>query len=356
VHPLLAGRLRVVLYLLLWTGIGALLTALLVRLEPRSVPHALVFVGPLTLVYAFVCLSALWVCRSNHVGGASPWRLGALLAGAALQSATAWVVLAAGWAALLRVQAGIGPDRDGILRELGVLFVIGFVLYAQSIVSHYLVLAFEAARATERRLLESRVAAREAELRALRTQLHPHFLFNSLNSISALVGSDAEAARRMCQLLGDFLRTSLALGARPLVPLGEELALAERYLAIEQVRFGPRVAVERRSDPEAERCLVPPLLVQPLVENAVKHGVAGRLEGGTVRIRARRSGASLEILVENPFDPDTPPRAGVGLGLDNVRRRIETLEPGSADMDVSRADGVFRVTLRLPARESADAA
>jgi len=351
VHPLLDGRLRVVLYLLLWAGAGALLTALFVRLEPRPVSHALLFVGPLTLVYAFVCLSALWVCRSNPVGAGSPWRLGALLAGAALQSAAAWTALAAGWAALLRTRAGIGPDREGIVRELTVLFVLGFVLYAQSIVSHYLVLAFEAKRVTERRLLESSVAAREAELRALRAQLHPHFLFNSLNSISALVGSDAEAARRMCELLGDFLRTSLDLGARPLVPLREELALAERYLAIEQVRFGSRLAVERRADPEVESCLVPPLLVQPLVENAVKHGVAGRLEGGTVRIQARRRGAQLEIAVENPFDPDTAPRAGAGLGLDNVRRRIETLDPGSAAMDVSRADGVFRVTLRLSARQ-----
>src|SRR5262249_42091949 len=153
-------------------------------------------------------------------------------------------------------------------------------------------------------------------------QLHPHFLFNSLNSISALTGREPEAARRMCQLLGDFLRTSLALGARERVTFGEELELASRYLAIEQVRFGSRLGIERRIEPAAERCLVPPLLIQPLIENAVKHGVADRVEGGTIEIVAARRGTRLEITIENPRDPEAPPRRGQGLGLENVRQRL----------------------------------
>jgi LytS/YehU family sensor histidine kinase len=257
----------------------------------------------------------------------------------------------AAWAAVLKTKGGIGPDRDGIVRDLVALFVAGVVLYAQSIVAHYLALAFESARAAERRLLESQLSAREAELKALRAQLNPHFLFNSLNSISALVGSDPEAARRMCHLLGDFLRTSLALGARARVTLSEELALAERYLAVEQVRFGPRLAVERDVEPAAESCLVPPLLLQPLVENAVKHGVASRVEGGTIRIAARRRSGRLEVSVENPFDADAPPRRGHGLGLENVRRRLETLDPDSAGLTVRREDGRFLASLHLPALE-----
>ncbi|MBZ5637395.1 MAG: histidine kinase [Acidobacteriia bacterium] len=350
-HPLLAGRLRILLYLVLWAGIGALLTGLFSLLGRQPVADAAVFAGPLTLVYAFACLSAWWVCRSRPIGSAPPWRLGALLAGAALQSASVWTAVGAGWAAILKARAGIGPDRGGIVRELAALFVSGVVLYAQSLVAHYLALAFESARAAERRLLESELSAREAELKALRAQLNPHFLFNSLNSISALVGSDPEAARRMCHLLGDFLRTSLALGARPRVALREELALAEHYLAVEKVRYGPRLAVERDVEAAAERCLVPPLLLQPLVENAVKHGVASRVEGGTIRITARRRAGHLEVTIENPFDPDAPPRRGQGVGLDNVRRRIEALDPGSAGLRVTREGGRFRAMLYLPAFE-----
>src|SRR6185436_2785588 len=115
-----------------------------------------------------------------------------------------------------------------------------------------------------------------------------HFLFNSLNSIAALVGTDPEGARRMCERLGDFLRRTLALGARDAVTLGEELELVDRYLAIEQVRFGARLSFDRRIGPGAAECVVPPLLLQPLVENAVKHGVADRVDGGTIVIDAHR--------------------------------------------------------------------
>ncbi len=353
-HPLLTGRLRMSLYLVFFLGIGLLLAGLLVLLEPRPFSAALLFVGPLTLVYASICLSAWYVCRAHPPATTPALQLLGSLAGAALQSSAVWVGLGALWAVLLARAAHVGPDRAGILRDLAVLFAAGIALYAQSIVVHYFVLAFESARAAERRVLETQVTAREAELRALRAQLNPHFLFNSLNSISALTAPDPEAARRMCGLLGDFLRTSLALGGRARVALGEELALAERYLSIEQVRFGARLGFEKQVEPAAERCLVPPLLIQPLIENAVKHGVADRVEGGVVRIEARRRGGALEVAVENPFDPAAPPRRGAGLGLDNVRQRLEALDPRATRVDVFREEQRFRVVLTLPAVEDGD--
>jgi hypothetical protein len=320
----------------------------------RSIGQVLLFIGPLTLLYASICLSAWWVCRAHPLGSTPALRVGSSLLGAALQSSAIWVGVGALWAVALSRGVGIGTDRAGMLRDLTVMFPAGVVLYLQSAAVHYLLLAFETAREAERRVLESQVTAREAELRALRAQLNPHFLFNSLNSISALTGPDPEAARRMCQLLGDFLRTSLALGARQRVAFSEELALAERYLAIEQVRFGPRLEVERRVTPEAERCLVPPLLIQPLIENAVKHGVADRIEGGRVTIEACRRGNALQVVVENPRDPDAPTRRGQGLGLENVRQRLEALDPRRTRVDVLSEAERFRVTLALPAVESED--
>jgi len=349
-HPLLRGRLRLVLYLLGWTGVCALLTAVLGGLGARTtVTSALAFTAPLTLVYAFVCLSAWWVCRANPLDRTRPLRLLGAAGGAALQASLSWVVIGAAWDAFLTRRFGLGPGREGIAADLALLWVAGIFLYGQSLVGHYFVLAFENAREAERRLLQTQVTAREAELRALRAQLNPHFLFNSLNSISALAGADAEAARTMCGLLGDFLRTSLALGGRERVAFEEELALAGRYLAVEQVRFGKRLTVERDVEPAALGCLVPPLLIQPLVENAVKHGVADRVEGGTVRIEARRRGESLEIAVENPRDPEAPAHRGSGLGLENVRRRLSALDPRRAHLDVLERPERFRVALTLPA-------
>ena len=177
------------------------------------------------------------------------------------------------------------------------------------------------------RLEASRQAAidtRDAELRALKAQINPHFLFNSLNSITALTTSDPDRAREMCIRLSDFLRNTLGLGERESVAWHEELDLAQAYLDVEQVRFGSRLHVEVHVDQACADCLVPPLVLQPLIENAVKHGIATLVDGGTIRVESRVRDGRLEVSVENGFDPESPAPRRHGLGLRNVRTRLET--------------------------------
>ena len=343
--------MRTALYLAGWFTLAPLLAALLMLLRPRPFADAFAFAGPLTLFYASACLSAWWVCRANPPMSRNPLRTLLTVFSAAVQASAVWVGAGALWGAILSHSFHIDPGRATRLADLVPLFLAGVPLYLLSVMAHYMILAFESSRAAERQVFASQVTAREAELRALRAQINPHFLFNSLNSISALAAPDPEAARRMCTLLGDFLRQSLSLGGRERVTLGEELALADRYLAIEQVRFGERLGVETQAEADTLRCLVPPLLLQPLVENAVKHGVADRVEGGTIRIEARRRDGSLVVAVENPRDPDAPPRRGAGLGLENVRARLDALDRRRTRVDVDRAPDRFRVTLTLPASE-----
>jgi two-component system, LytTR family, sensor histidine kinase AlgZ len=157
---------------------------------------------------------------------------------------------------------------------------------------------------------------------------------------------DARIPRDMCIRLADFLRSSLGTGDRETIPLREELALARRYLDVEQVRFGARLRVEEEIDPNCEDCAIPPLLLQPLVENAVKHGVAGLVEGGVVRLKAKRAGEGVEIAIENAFDPEMPVQRGTGLGLANVRRRIEA-RYGPGRFEAEAEDEVFRVRIRI---------
>jgi two-component system sensor histidine kinase AlgZ len=328
-----------------------LLAAVLRLLTPRPWLDALVFAVPAALIYGFAVLSAWWVCRANPLSGGLS-TLAAQL-GAALQASALWTGAAALLGVLIARAASLGPGPPGILRDLATLFVIGIPFYLLSAVVHYLLIMFEASHAAEKSALESRVSAREAELRALRAQLNPHFLFNSLNSINALVGIDPEGARRMCEGLGDFLRRTLALGARESVPLGEELALVDRYLDIEQVRFGDRLRVERGVDPAVLDWAVPPLLLQPLVENAIKHGVQDAVEGGAVRLEARREGDLLVLTVENPFDADAPARRGEGVGLENVRRRLAAFGTHEARLVAGRVGERFRVRLELPAPHEA---
>jgi LytS/YehU family sensor histidine kinase len=208
---------------------------------------------------------------------------------------------------------------------------------------------FERSRQAEKRELVAALAARDADLRMLRAQIDPHFLFNSLNSISALTAIDAGRARAMTVQLADFFRLSLRLNARAHVSLRDEADLAMRFLAIEQTRFGARLRVECSVEESAGQCLVPPMLLQPLVENAVKHGIGNISEGGLVSVRAARAGSQLHIVVENTVDSDTPARTGEGLGLANVRQRLTLAYEHHASVHCERQDDHYRVTLTLPA-------
>jgi two-component system, LytTR family, sensor histidine kinase AlgZ len=223
------------------------------------------------------------------------------------------------------------------------------LLYLLSLAISYLLGSFEETRRIERRALRVQVLAREAELRSLRAQIDPHFLFNSLHSISALTTADPPAARKMCVVLAEFLRESLALEGEDRITVARELKLAERFLAVERVRFGDRLDMSIAAEPAAEGCLIPPLLLQPLVENAVTHGVAHQLEGGTIRIAASRTPKTLSILIENPCDPDRPRGTGVGVGLANVRARLRALHGTEAAVHATEQKGVWRVELSLPA-------
>jgi LytS/YehU family sensor histidine kinase len=214
---------------------------------------------------------------------------------------------------------------------------------------YYVVFARENTMRAEARLLETTMLARDAELKALKAQLNPHFLFNSLNSISALTSIDPSRARDMCVLLGDFLRTTLRVGEHPVIPFAEELGLLERFLSIEKVRFGARLRTEEEIEEEARKCLLPPLLLQPLIENAVARGIANLPEGGTVRIEARCANGRMFITILNSFDPDAPPKRGNGMGLRNVRERLEARYGKEANLRVTSDGDKFEAMVTLPA-------
>jgi two-component system LytT family sensor kinase len=179
------------------------------------------------------------------------------------------------------------------------------------------------------RLLRAEADLRDARLDALRYQLNPHFLFNSLNAVSTLVlEGEAAAARRMLTQIADFMRTIFDGDPRAETPFSRELAYAEQYLAIEQTRLGARLRVETAIAPQCSDALVPTMLLQPLVENAVRHGIAPLVEGGTIRIASTVVGSLLLISVWNSGSvPKTPSSrsAGRGVGLNNTSARLKTL-------------------------------
>ena len=204
------------------------------------------------------------------------------------------------------------------------LFAVGVLLFGLAIAFHYALIASLEAQRSESQMLESSLLVRDAELKALSAQLNPHFLFNSLNSVSALDHERSRiGARHMCLLLADFLRDTLRLGSAQRITVREEFAVLQRYLAIEQVRLGSRLSVQCDGSDQAMQETIPALLLQPLVENAVVHGIAHRLEGGTVSIHAEIRDSVLRISIANPADADRPRSQGSGFGLNLVRQRLQ---------------------------------
>ena len=346
-HPILVPGPRLRLYVISSLLVGCLLALLMVGQAALTAGDAALVALPLATLYGFICLSAWYVAWSQPLATTGSMRIAAAGVAAAVLSSGGWAIATRGWLELLG-RYGIlenPPAKFAAIRPL--VFGFGVLLYLLSIAVSYVIGAFEASREAERRGLRGQVLAREAELRSLRAQIDPHFLFNSLHSISALTAVDPAGARRMCLMLADFLRDSLALGAEARIPLARELALVERFLSIERVRFGDRL--QMAIDPDgAGACLVAPLLLQPIVENAVTHGVAHVLEGGIIRIAATCSGSTLSIVVENPCDPQRPRKAGAGLGLANVRARLQALHGVEGRLAAGEHDGLWRVELSMP--------
>jgi two-component system, LytTR family, sensor histidine kinase AlgZ len=348
-HPLLADRARLGAYLLGWLPIALLLVGI-ARSQGWTWAEAGVLAPPLCLLAAFLFLSAWFLCRALPLGrggeglGAhgTAWGLAAVLMGG-LWAGLAWLL-----ARLLEWLPGLGALPRRVGPALPVLTGLGILLYLASVALSYLLLAQDRAIEAERKGAELQLLAQESELKALRAQLNPHFLFNSLNSISALTAVDPSRAREMCVLLSDFLRRSLGLGERRLVTLREELDLARTYLAIEQIRFGARLRLAWSLDPAAEPALLPTLLLQPLVENAIKHGIAALPEGGVLAVAAEVLEGHVILKVDNPVDPDVPAPQGLGLGLRQVRQRLLGRFGSRARFEAVVQDGIHRATLVFP--------
>jgi len=337
-HPIFRNTARLAAYMGLWTILAAAIAALMRVPGDLTWSQALSTSVPLCMLYAFVCLTPWYICRGLPLGTARVTRLLINQLAAAILACTLWI----GAARLLALAMDIGPLLNPAVPQL---VVLGLLLYLMSVALHYALLAVEASR-------EAAVQTRDAELRALKSQINPHFLFNCLNSISALTSSDPLRARDMCVLLSDFLRKTLGLGERESISWREEIELARTYLEVEQVRFGTRLRVEMEVDDACADCQVPPLVLQPLIENAIKHGIATMGDGGIVRLEGRVENGNLAVRVENSFDPDAPSPRRHGLGLRNVRSRLATRFGHAAHLHLAAEHDRFSAEMVFPCHKA----
>lgn len=342
----LRGRQRVWLFLLAWMTVWAVWIAFMASGGTCNL-HTLLLSGlPMTSFYAAMCVNAGRLC------GIFPLRPGRLWSSVINQTAAA-MTLAFVWIL-------IGHALALLLHDLrlhnGLLFIIGILLYLTAAAGFYAAHAVQDAWQAQRASDQAQLLAREAELRALRAQINPHFLFNSLHSISALAGIDPPKARQMCLHLAEMFRLSLQLGQQEQTVLADELKLLRAYLAVEQVRFGSRLHFRDEVEGCSPQAVLPSLLLQPLVENAVKHGIAGLTGRGEILLRIdtradTREGSEGEILrivLENDYDPDSLSPNRNGVGLKNLEQRLATRYGTRAMLSWRGDKGRFSVRIQIP--------
>jgi sensor histidine kinase YesM len=305
----------------------------------------------MSAVFAYSTGVMLWICHyfiEPRIRAARPdsrmesnWLVGAWYSGMAVLGS---------YIAAVIIHFTILPGFFGSWRAVVIsgLFTLLFVALFSGI-SFARVFYLEAV-ARARAVEQTRAELAQAELRALRAQIHPHFLFNALNSIAALISVNPRAAEETTTQLADVFRYTLRASGKEYVPLGEELEFLRTVLAIEHTRFGDRLHVVEEIEPGVEIVPVPSLLLQPLVENAVRHGLAQRSEGGTLKLGARRDGQLLKVTIEDDgvgMNPDAPPR-GTGFGLHAVRERLRVAGPPHAiDIDTAIGRGTS-IVVTLP--------
>ena len=348
------GRSRFwLLYAAAWTPLAAIY-ALLIAEPGVPIPDAIA--GSLASVIPAGLLGALVVRLTERITDVNPGRARFLAVHALLA-----LVYASVWCAAIAASIYWGAPREVfrkfIATALGWQFVSGLMLYA-------LIAGIAAAVRSARRLRTQEAAAVRsealrvrAELQALRAQLNPHFLFNTLHSLTALVRRDPPKAEAALERFGDLLRYVLDVNRDLLdeVAVADELSFVRSYLSLEQLRLGDRLHVEERVDPETLDCLIPSFTLQPLVENAIRHGIAPQARGGLLRIIARLEGERLVLEVSDDGAGAVAESLGSaeGLGLRAVRQRLEARYGGGADFQVTTAAGQgFTVRVALPAQAS----
>lgn len=251
---------------------------------------------------------------------------------------------------VLKISLGHYEGYTDILHHsLSIRFSIAFLLLGCVTMISMLWFNQEEQKEKDARKSDAEKLAKEAELFKLRQQLQPHFLFNSLNSINALIGSRPEEARKMIQQLSDFLRGTIKKEETQWVTLQEELQYLQLYLDIEKVRFGNRLGTTIEVADNVSTLRLPALLLQPIVENAIKFGLYDTTGETMIRIYASKEDNDLHIKVENPFDPETSsPKQGTGFGLKSVQRRLYLLFARTDLLSIETKQNIFTTNVKIP--------
>ncbi len=345
-HPITGNRRSVLIYSIVWVVISVLHGIMLWYFQHFSVPVAMTDALVSNLLFGLLGLLAWYPARYIPFHKQTPVYsiLAHVVAG--LVILLAWMLLSVG---LLSALFSNQEEYIAFLnKSLAWRAMLGGLVYLVLVLIYYL--ASYVRKLQERAQQEERLRnlVRDAELNLLKSQINPHFLFNSLNSIASLTMTNPDEARDMIIRLSDFLRYSLKHRENEYVPLKEEVRRMKDYLAIEKVRFGEKLQYVFNINGACEEIPVPTMIFQPLFENAIRHSVYESVEPVTIRFDCEPGNGFMKTVVSNDYDSGLPGRKGTGVGLQNVKQRIELAYQGRGSVQWKGEKGLFSVTIIFP--------
>jgi len=353
-HPFLRSGKQFALMGLLWGPIALVVAIFHAGLTASPVRTSLVLVFPPMVILFFVCLSIWYVCKIARPEKKRLLRFLLTHLAALILVDVFFVLVALFYSQFLDAVSGSKEWTALFAQSLPLFLGVGVSLYLISALVYYLVLAGERLRQVEHEAMQHQVLSGQAELKALKTTIHPHFLFNSLNILGPLIDKSPADARQFISHLADFLLYSLRYGKQPLVTVKEEVEHVGHYLGVESFRLGERFKLSFDIDPASLPLFLPPFTLLPLVENAVKHGIGQCASGGTLTLISKQDTGFLLIEVNNPVDPQASRLRGEGHGLENLRQRLALHYGPAARLDTHKDNTGFTVRLSVPGKKGDD--
>jgi len=347
-HPFFSSTNRILILLASWLILTLSLCGLIGIVTTQTFIDSSILFAPLYFLFLLFVLPNYYVCRGLPLGQTKVIRLLGSHGLTLLVTVAIWLGAGQAYVALL----GSVTDRaiwqplfDDALYINIVIIVLQFEML---VLIHYLFFALEKSRDLEQAALQQKLLISQAELQSLKATVHPHFLFNALNTLSTIALSDPEKAHRFCLLMAEFLRYSVAYSKKPSATLAEELEHVQNYLGIERERFGQRLKTEFTIDQSLRDQLVPPLILFPVVENAIKHGIDSCIEGGCITIDVTERNNTVIIKVTNPVDELGRKLKGEGHGLSSVERRLKNRYGEQALVKIASEAGLFTIKIYIP--------
>ncbi len=349
-HPILKSKGSLITYIVIWTAIGLFQFSWFYFFYKTDFVAALADSAVSAVILSFLILRIATLAKFFPLSWNDFYKF-------AVSQVIASIIISVIWIAVTYIVVFYVLIRDASFENFFVQtlvwrLLIGILLFITAMFFNYLMIIYGSYVEKAAHEAELNALIREAELRHLKFQINPHFIFNSLNSISSLTMINPEKAREMIIKLSEFIRYSVSQGDKKTSVLRDELINVRRYLDIEKIRFGDKFQVIENISEECMMVVVPNMLLQPLFENAIKHGVFQSIENVEIKLSCNKKDDFLHIAVENNYDPDSAPAKGSGIGLSNIKSRLKLLYKRDDLITIKKTKDNFLVEIFIPAVEN----